>query len=305
MFCPLIAKFFLPHTSFVTQLETQFLSRRVSIFTQALLKATARCAGPKYLDYAYGTLLCQSDRIILLSEDHRRKFSHKFSEITSKTLVIPPAPIMRIVDDDDGASRKRVRDGLGIKPYEFLLAYFGYIYPDKGVETLFKAFRILTDRNSNTRLMMIGGSLGSSHNCFYLAGIHRLAKGLGIQDRIVWTGAYESDSDEPSRYLYAADACILPFDNGVTLNRSSVAAAAVHGLPIITTKGKHLEAPFRDKENVLLCPARDPKSLAAATGQVITNAVLRNHLRQGALRLAREFFNWNNAVTRTVEALSA
>ena len=301
MFCPFISKFLIPRASFVTQFETQFLSRRVSILTQAALKAAARCAGPKYLDYAYGTLLCASDRIILLSEDHQERFP----DIKSKTLVIPPPPIMRVTDDTDEASRQHTREMLGVKPEDFVLAYYGYIYPDKGIETLLKAFRIINDQRSNTRLVMIGASLGSSHDSSYLTGIHQLANDLGIRGSIAWTGEYESDSDKGSLYLRAADSCVLPFDNGVTLNRSSIAAAAAHGLPIITTKGKKLESPFRDRENVLLCPTRDPKSLAAATDQVIANAELRNRLRQGALGLAREFFSWNNAVARTIEALSA
>ena len=43
-------------------------------------------------------------------------------------------------------------------------------------------------------------------------------------------------------YLCAADICVLPFNVGVRLNNSSFAAAAAHGLPIVTTRGEMLES---------------------------------------------------------------
>jgi len=104
--------------------------------------------------------------------------------------------------------------------------------------------------------------------------------------------------------LYAADACVLPFNGGVTLNRSSFAAAAAHGLPIITTKGQSLESPFLDRENVYLCPPQDSAAIANAVESLMNNPALGKKLRSGALRLASEYFSWNSAVDHTIEALS-
>ncbi|MGH7825192.1 MAG: glycosyltransferase, partial [Candidatus Binatia bacterium] len=87
------------------------------------------------------------------------------------------------------------------------------------------------------------------------------------------------------------------------LNRSTVAAAAAHGLPIVTTKGQILEAPFIDQANMLLCPPNDPESIAAAVESLITNPELRSQLGAGALQLAREWFSWDKAVDRTIELL--
>ncbi len=304
MFAPLVSKLLAPRATFVTQLETQFLSRKVSVITQASLKIAARCLGPDRLDYAYGTLVCGSDRVILLSEDHREKFSDTFAKAKNKIAVLPPPPMIRVVDSDEGL-RQRGRDCLGVKPQDFLLAYFGYIYPDKGLETLLKALALVKKRRSNVRLVMIGASLGAAHASSYLATIHKLADESGVRDDILWTGEYEPDSDQPSMCLRAADACVLPFDHGVTLNRSSVAASAAHGLPIITTRGEKIESPFEDRKNVLLCPPRNPQRVAAAVEEVIADAELRNRLRRGALDLARQFFNWETTVSRTIEALGA
>ena len=104
-------------------------------------------------------------------------------------------------------------------------------------------------------------------------------------------------------YLYAADACVLPFDQGVILSRSSLAAAASHGLPIITTQGEHLESPFQHEVNVFLCPPKDPDALALGIRRVVSSPDLRRKLREGAGQLAREWFSWEKAVTRLTETI--
>jgi len=124
---------------------------------------------------------------------------------------------------------------------------------------------------------------------------------LGISNKVTWLNGYDTDSDAASMYLYAADACVLPFDQGVTLSRSSLAAALVHGIPTITTRGEHLETPFQHEVNVLLCPPKDPDALAQAIRRVMSSPDLRLSLTEGAGQLAREWFSWEKAVTHLME----
>ena len=136
----------------------------------------------------------------------------------------------------------------------------------------------------------------------YLHELRELARQLRIADKIRWSGYYPTDSDEPSLILWGADACVLPFDKGVFLNNSSFGTAAAHGLPIVTTRGAMLEPPFIDQENVLLCPPKDSASLAAAIEQLIKSPELRQRLRVGALELELQWFSWESATIRTIEA---
>jgi glycosyltransferase involved in cell wall biosynthesis len=137
----------------------------------------------------------------------------------------------------------------------------------------------------------------------YAEAVAKLPKELGIADRVVWVGEYAWDSEDASVYLRAADLCVLPFDIGVYLNNSSFAAAAVHELPIITTRGPTLEAPFLHAENVWLCPPKDPAELAAAIETLIDDPELRRRLGRGSGDLARTWFTWNRAVGCLVEML--
>jgi glycosyltransferase involved in cell wall biosynthesis len=304
-FAPSISKTYFPSVPFVTQLETECFSRRTTIFTRAALKTMSSVAGPRNLDYVYGTLLLKSDHFIVLSERHLSQLSKSFNlNGKGKGVVIPPPPLLRMCPQDNGAARKRGRAALDVKSDDFVIAYYGYIYAEKGIETLVKAFQMLNRRRSNTRLVMIGGNKGANNGSSYLNQIHELAKHLCVADKITWTGEYASDSDEASVYLYAADACVFPFKYGVTLNRSSVATAASHGLPIVTTKSDSLESPFVNEENLLLCPPEDPVSIALAVDSIIANPKLRDKLRAGALRLAAEHFSWDKTLDRTIEMLT-
>src|SRR5207253_4470800 len=101
----------------------------------------------------------------------------------------------------------------------------------------------------------------------------------------------------------SADLCVLPFDRGVQLNNSSFAAAAAHGLPIITTQGTMVEQPFVHQENVFLCPPRSPEVMATAIGTIMGNPDLRQRLCVGALQLVQEWFSWDKAIERTISTL--
>jgi glycosyltransferase involved in cell wall biosynthesis len=67
-------------------------------------------------------------------------------------------------------------------------------------------------------------------------------------------------------------------------------------------KGKLSSPPFTAQENVLLCPPKDPKALAAAIDSLISRPELRQRLRTGALELAHEWLSWDKAVKRTIAA---
>src|ERR1051326_243302 len=212
-FTPTYFKALLPGVPFVTQFEIDYVSRQFSLPMRVLLKATRHLAGAQNTDYfVFGTLLRQSDRLIVLSQRHQAKFAEQFPVTCDKTLVIPPPPTIRFCSESNGAARQRGRSALGIQSDDVLVAYFGYIYANKGVDTLLKAFQIVSNQHPHVRLMMIGENIGPANHRSYAREIYELSKTLGIADKMIWTGEYESDSDEASVYLHSADVCVFPFN---------------------------------------------------------------------------------------------
>ena len=329
-FAPTVCKALLPRVPFVTLFEDapsvpaagraqtslirqvvgkgvalgRALVRRPPMLASTVRMGMALWAGKKNLDYKYGTLLRDSDRLIVVSEQARVGLTARFSAVNDKSVLIPAPPLLRMCPENNGAARRRCRESFGIKTTDLLLAYFGYIYPGKGVETLFKAFRVLSAQRSNVRLMMVGGDIDLRNHVSYIREVHMMPKEMGIDDKIKWTGGYAWDSDDASGYLRTADICVLPFDGGVSLHNSSFAAAAAHGLPIIATRGEILEQPFIHQKNVFLCPPKDPEAMALAMATLIDNPEIRQDLRLGALELAKEWYSWDTATERTIATFS-
>ena len=297
----------LPRGSFVTLFTNPMAVRREPwpIHTRCFRKGLKIWAGGEDVDYEFGTLLRDSDRLIVLCESHREKLLKRFHGVDEKTLVIPPPPLMHICPEDNGVSREKGRKLLGVESEEFLVSYIGYIYPPKGIETLVQAVHIVSSQRRNVRLILVGGILDDEYpeRPRYAQEVFELVKDLGIDGKSIWTGGYDWDSDQASLFLRAADVCVLPLDYGVSLNNSSLAAAAAHGLPLVVTRGRNLEEAFIHGENVLVCRPKSPEEIAAAIIALMDQPDLKNRLRSGALELAQEFFSWDRATEKMIATL--
>jgi len=301
-FAPALCRSVLPRARFVTMFTFPHGWRpdRCSLRARLIRKAVQRWAGRENTDYLFGTLLRGSDSIIVLSDRHRKMFSEHFPAIASKSVLVPPPPLLRMSTDHDAASRQHTRSRLGVETDHFLVAHFGFIYPPKGMETLIQAIRIASSARKTLRLIVIGGEIAHQYpdRPSYVQQMRDMTEQMGIADRVIWIGEYASDSDEASRYLWAADACAFANNDGVYLNNSSLAAAAAHGLPIIGTQGTMTDDPFVHGENILFCPPRSPERMAELIQAVMDDPALRMRLHNGSRALAAEWFTWDKAIDR-------
>ena len=173
------------------------------------------------------------------------------------------------------------------------------------MDTLLEAFASLARSDSYLQLLVIGGganfvsSIGFKGD--YTAYLHSLAKELGIADRVTWTGYCSTWEPTASMYLRASDVCVLPYDTGVSLNKTSVATALAHGLPLITTRGPFSDPEFVDGKNVLFCPPKDANALAMAIERLLSSQESRGKLSEGARELYEERFSWDRVVEQTLK----
>lgn len=298
-FLPTLARRLCGTKNFVTQLENENglsgigPSHRLE---DRMIRALAkRMVGRKDVDPSYGTLLRDSNHVIALSERHLDTFAMACPSVRAKAEVLPAPSFIRNPRGDVRSVRLRGRESLGLEEGQVAIIYYGFLYPAKGVETLIKAFGELP---RNTRLLIVGGTDDEG----YAESLRELSREVGRAEHVLWMG--HCDDEKSSLYLYAADICVLPFSMGVRLNNSSVAAAAAHGLPIVTTRDKELEDAFVDGENVLLCPPKDPAALAKVVNELIMRPELRSRLRVGAQRLTEQCFDADKIVNSTLRLLT-
>lgn len=245
---------------------------------------------------AYGTLLKDSDKVIALSEHHVEVYISSEPRSADKIKVIPAPPIIKIANiSSEKPARTEGRNLLRIDAQQIVISYFGYLYWMKGLETFLESLQYLC---KGVRVLIIGGTSDYT----YLEKLKDICRTVGVNDQVSWLGYCKDEF--ASIYLYASDICVLPFNDGVRLNNSSFAVAASHGLPIVTTRGEKLEAPFINNENVKLCPPKNPKLLAAAIDELIHDPDLRQKLSNGSKKLADEFFSWDRVLDSTLDCLA-
>jgi FkbM family methyltransferase len=257
-----------------------------------------------------GTLLSDSTQIIALSSTHRDRLAEAYPPASDRLTILPPPPLIRRSREDPDVTRRRIRGQWSLTDEDFLFMYWGFIYPGKGIETLLHAFRSVREAIPSARLVLVGGDLevpfGRMRSGNYARMVRSLPDKLDLGDSVIWTGGFDWESDAGSQYLFAADACVLPLDWGITLNNSALAAATTHGLPVIGTEvfDKPDEA-LEHGRNIYLCPPGDAAALGDAMLSLAEDAVFRERLRQGSRSLAAAWHSWPTMIERLGAVLAS
>lgn len=199
-----------------------------------------------------------------------------------------------------GLPRPEARRRLGADESTFLVGYFGFLNPSKGVPTLLDAVgRLLAQQPTRSvRLALIGAEAGESNptDLGQARVVHDTIEHQHLAGSIVRTGFLASP--ELSATLLACDAIALPFRDGASARRGTLMAALAHGLPIVSTLPERRSglagratvwlgsgpdaASLRDGDSILLVPPDDADALAAALARLADEPDLCSRLSAGA-----------------------
>lgn len=181
-----------------------------------------------------------------------------------------------------------------------LLAYFGLLTHSKGLETIIDAMQELPH---TTRLVMIGGAGDSEADQTYAQQLKQKISRAGLEQRIIITG-YTEPADV-SAYLMAADAIVLPFNDGYSYRRGSLITALAHQVPVITTRAPEglSQDPLPelvDGSHVLLVAPQNVEQLVRAIQRIQQEPELAFMIsRQG--RALTDVFSWERIVQQHEE----
>ncbi|NWF78843.1 MAG: glycosyltransferase family 4 protein [Chloroflexi bacterium] len=203
-----------------------------------------------------------------------QQFSPRLIPIGSNIPVSPPADFAR--------DAWRVR--LGATPGELLVAYFGLLAPNKGVDLLLAA---LADLALPWRLVIVGGGATAPQDVAHATAIRALATQLGLTERIVATGHLAPA--EVSACLLAADLAVLPFRDGASFRRGSLLAALAHGCPVVTTTPADGATLAALQPAAALVPPGDAPALARALATLGADGEARARYAAAGRTLAERF----------------
>lgn len=176
-----------------------------------------------------------------------------------------------------------------------IIAFFSFLHPVKGIETLLSAFQQVVKTQPDARLLLIGGveslALPAEQAKRYWQKLQTQIQQLNLTNLVQMTGYLAAD--QVSLYLTAADLGVLPFHTGVTLKSGSLLAMMAHGLPIVATQTDPADPNLAAA--IKTVAARDPSSLAAALAHLLADPVQRHQLSQAALQFSQQF-TWSAIV---------
>ncbi len=182
---------------------------------------------------------------------------------------------------------RSLRDRLGGDGKTLVIGSFGSGGADRDIQMLLAGLRELKQRQS-VKLIWLGAS-GLTQGQW--ATIAPISHGNDLGPDVLPTG--HLSHPEISRMMSACDLLVLLFRDGVSTKRGTVAAALLHGLPILTTKGKLVDDLFVHGENVYLVPAGNAEAFSQGLRELARHPDLRARLGRGARTLYDSHFDWD------------
>jgi glycosyltransferase involved in cell wall biosynthesis len=175
---------------------------------------------------------------------------------------------------------------------ELRLLCVANLTPGKGHDILFRALARVPGTGWK---LTCAGSL--NRDLSYADRVSRLARELGIDDRITLAG--ELDDDDLAREYARADLCVLA-TRGETYGMA-VADAIAHGLPVVSTLTGEIPAIVGD--GGLLAAPGDDAAFAEQLLAAMTSREAIGRLSAGARAAAARLPTWEDAVTQMAGVL--
>jgi UDP-glucose:(heptosyl)LPS alpha-1,3-glucosyltransferase len=160
-------------------------------------------------------------RIIAVSRRVREELVHRLNVDSNRVEVVyNGVDLDRFHPDNRARFHRPVREACGLSDGARVVLFLGTGYRRKGLHVALQAFARAA--STDARMMVVGGDASERE-------YRRLARSLGIVDRVVFCGA----TSEPERYYAASDLFVFPTRYEPFGNVCVEAMAA--GLPVITT----------------------------------------------------------------------
>jgi polysaccharide biosynthesis protein PslF len=244
-----------------------------------------------------GFLLTHSDAIITTNSDAERVIRERLPALNDRLHRIPIAANVEVAEVDREVARYELRQRCNWSDDAIVIAFFGFLHPVKGLETLLPAFKQVVATHPQARLLLVGGveslALPGAQADRYWQKLHALVAELELQNTVHLTGYLPAEA--ASRYLSGADIGVLPFNHGVNLKSGSLLALLAHGLPTVATYSHPPDSDLAESSSIKLVQPRQIHELATALNQLLMHADTWSQLRETGYRFVQRF-DWHAIV---------
>jgi len=234
-------------------------------------------------------LILFSNRCILTSQEDISALTKVSPLFKNKLDFIPVLPNIPYIPIDKNVARQEIFKRHHLPSDTILLSYFGFFCWGKGLPTIFKAIRILKNKDYKVKILLIGDQKKEFQN--FQNYLKTLALKLNIEDSLIWTGFLESQ--DLALHLTASDIYVVPYDTGLSTCRGTFLVGFLYRLPVISTFPQVEYKEFIHKQNIYLISPKNAWELAHAIIEISKNPFLKNKLSSEANKIIKKF-NWEN-----------
>jgi glycosyltransferase involved in cell wall biosynthesis len=172
---------------------------------------------------------------------------------------------------------------------QFTIICLGRVTPRKGVRFLIQAFKILSGRYENVRLLIVGD--GNEKK-----SLEDLVQGLDLKDKVEFAGAIAHEN--VLGYYQRANVFVLPSLNEGMSNVMLEALAC--GLPVVATNTGGTKELLTDNVNGLVVKMKDADDLAEKIEKLILNPELEKEMSLESRKLAQSL-SWGKVAGEYVD----
>jgi L-malate glycosyltransferase len=207
----------------------------------------------------------------------------------SQIVVIPNGVDLRRFG---GADRQAVRRSLGVPESARLIGLVSRLSPLKGIEDFLKAAATMAAKADDLRFVIVGEP-SPIKNVEYLDDLRKLARRLGIDGKVLFTGLR---SDVPA-LLSSLDISVMPSLNEALSNVLLESMAA--STPVVATNVGGTSEAITDGVNGVLVPPSSPQLLAATIERLLAAPSRAQQLARNARKTIEDRFSLDRMVHAT------
>ncbi len=274
-----------------SELSKMWQVPHVTMFhTTALTKMLARIGEQESQGRieAERAVIADANAIIVSTEQERADISRLYETGTAKISVLPAGVDLEMFSPSEKSEARR---SLGLPDRNIVLSV-GRVEPLKGFDILLMAMATLDERADNTVVIVGGGAEDSPE----LERLRDLARSLGLEDRIIFTGAVSQE--QLSVYYNAADVYVMPsyYESFGLVALEAMAC----GVPVIASRVSGPRSFVRSGETGYLIDRRCPEPFAQKIDTLLHNPILRESMGRAA-RSHAETLGWDMVGRRTLD----
>jgi glycosyltransferase involved in cell wall biosynthesis len=255
---------------------------------------------PVVLSKRMGSSISKKDLFHRYTYHHVRRVLAISNVIHRNVLATTPVTPDRVITFFDAVDLRRftfspgprqsTRNMLGIHEQAVLIGFVGRMSPGKGHEELLQAARLLRDRGSTARFLVVGEASHGEEE--YAHTIRMLAQTLGVQDRVTFTG-YRTDIP-----ALMASFDILAFPSHAESFGVVLIEAMAMGLPVVSTNTDGVVDIVADGLSGIMVPRQDARALADGLERLVGDPDLRKRMGRAGRARVEELFDQEKQITR-------